>query len=81
MLTTAQFAMDAYKNRFGECDAAGVCALSTTRQSAVTGLLSLGATFGAVCSGYVSNKVRFPFMAFVSQLFLLFPAFRDLGHR
>lgn len=55
----SKFAMDAYKNRFGSCDAAGVCALSTTRQSAVTGLLSLGATIGAVCSGYISNKVSF----------------------
>jgi hypothetical protein len=49
--------MDNFKERFGTCDAAGVCALSTTRQSAFTGLLSLGAIFGAVCAGTIADKV------------------------
>lgn len=48
--------MDAYQRRFGSCDAAGVCSLSTTRQSAITGLLSVGAVIGAVGSGSVADR-------------------------
>ncbi|KAK8843946.1 hypothetical protein IAR55_006738 [Kwoniella newhampshirensis] len=51
------FSMSAYQRRFGTCDAAGICALSTTRQSAITGLLSVGATIGAVGSGTVASKL------------------------
>ncbi|WVQ81832.1 hypothetical protein IAT38_003959 [Cryptococcus sp. DSM 104549] len=51
------FSMDAYQRRFGECDASGVCALSTTRQSAITGLLSVGAVIGAVGSGSISDRL------------------------
>jgi MFS family permease len=51
-----QFNMDAYQRRFGSCDAAGVCSLSTTRQSAITGLLSVGAVIGAVGSGSVADR-------------------------
>ncbi|WVQ72697.1 hypothetical protein IAR50_002257 [Cryptococcus sp. DSM 104548] len=50
------FSMSQYQSRFGTCDAAGVCALSTTRQSAITGLLSVGATIGAVGSGSVADR-------------------------
>ncbi|WWC90948.1 uncharacterized protein L201_005886 [Kwoniella dendrophila CBS 6074] len=50
------FNMDSYQRRFGECDAMGVCHLSTTRQSAITGLLSVGATIGAVGSGTIADK-------------------------
>jgi SP family sugar:H+ symporter-like MFS transporter len=48
--------MDAYQRRFGTC-VDGICTLSTTRQSAITGLLSTGATIGAVTSGSIANKV------------------------
>ncbi|ORY29639.1 putative hexose transport-related protein [Naematelia encephala] len=61
------FSMPSYINRFGECDAAGVCAISTTRQSAITGLLSVGAVIGAVGSGSLSNMfgLRRTCMAFI----------------
>lgn len=51
-----QFSMASYQSRFGEC-ANGVCEISTTRQSAITGLLSVGAVIGAVGSGSIANKV------------------------
>jgi hypothetical protein len=51
------FSMASYQRRFGECDAAGICALSTTRQSAITGLLSVGAVIGAVGSGSIAARV------------------------
>ncbi|KAK1922999.1 hexose transporter [Papiliotrema laurentii] len=50
------FSMDAYQRRFGTC-VDGICTLSTTRQSAITGLLSTGATIGAVTSGSIANKI------------------------
>ncbi|WRT69327.1 uncharacterized protein IL334_006311 [Kwoniella shivajii] len=50
------FSMDSYQRRFGTCDAAGACVLTTTRQSAITGLLSVGATIGAVGSGTIADK-------------------------
>lgn len=49
--------MQSYQSRFGEC-VDGVCTLSTTRQSAITGLLSVGAVIGAVGSGNIANRVR-----------------------
>lgn len=49
--------MEAYQRRFGECDATGACFISTTRQSAITGLLSTGATIGAVSSGAIADRV------------------------
>ena len=48
--------MRSYQSRFGEC-VNGVCEISTTRQSAITGLLSVGAVIGAVGSGSIANKV------------------------
>lgn len=51
------FNMASYQRRFGECDAAGVCTISTTRQSAISGLLSVGAVIGAVGSGSVANRL------------------------
>ncbi|WWD21400.1 hypothetical protein CI109_105885 [Kwoniella shandongensis] len=51
------FNMAPYQRRFGTCDAAGLCALSTTRQSAITGLLSVGATIGAVGSGSIADRL------------------------
>ncbi|OCF78908.1 hexose transporter [Kwoniella mangroviensis CBS 8886] len=50
------FNMDSYQRRFGVCDASGVCTLGTTRQSAITGLLSVGATIGAVGSGSIADR-------------------------
>jgi SP family sugar:H+ symporter-like MFS transporter len=62
-----QFNMESYQRRFGTCDASGVCSLSTTRQSAITGLLSVGAVIGAVGSGSVANRfgLRVTCMAFI----------------
>lgn len=60
--------MSKYQERFGEC-VDGICTLSTTRQSAITGLLSVGAVIGAVGSGTVADRVSFfswPF--FLSKL-------------
>ncbi|WVO14431.1 hypothetical protein L204_102064 [Cryptococcus depauperatus] len=51
------FSMRRYQERFGTCDSAGVCSLSTTRQSAITGLLSVGATIGAVGSGFIADRL------------------------
>lgn len=48
--------MSKYQERFGEC-IDGVCTLSTTRQSAITGLLSVGAVIGAVGSGSIADRV------------------------
>lgn len=59
--------MPKYQERFGEC-VDGICTLSTTRQSAITGLLSVGAVIGAVGSGTVADRVRFFF--FHGPLFL-----------
>ncbi|WVF65292.1 hypothetical protein IAT40_000016 [Kwoniella sp. CBS 6097] len=50
------FNMESYQRRFGECDANGLCMLSTTRQSAITGLLSVGAVIGAVGSGSIADR-------------------------
>jgi SP family sugar:H+ symporter-like MFS transporter len=55
---TWQFNNTTFKNKFGSCDAAGNCALSITRQSSFTGLLSLGAIFGAVSAGSIADRVR-----------------------
>lgn len=52
----SQFSMTSYQERFGEC-VNGVCTISTTRQSAITGLLSVGAVIGAVTSGSIANRV------------------------
>lgn len=52
--------MPKYQERFGEC-VDGICTLSTTRQSAITGLLSVGAVIGAVGSGTVADRVSFFF--------------------
>jgi hypothetical protein len=49
--------MQPYAARFGECDADGNCGLSTLAQSSITGLLCLGAMFGAVFSGNIANRV------------------------
>ncbi|KAK4686949.1 MFS transporter, SP family, sugar:H+ symporter, partial [Tremellales sp. Uapishka_1] len=49
--------MPQYQKNFGTCDAAGTCTISTTRESAITGLLSVGAVIGAVGSGYVSDRI------------------------
>lgn len=57
--------MPKYQERFGEC-VDGICTLSTTRQSAITGLLSVGAVIGAVGSGTVADRVSFFFMALFS---------------
>lgn len=70
--------MPKYQERFGEC-VDGVCTLSTTRQSAITGLLSVGAVIGAVGSGTVADRVSvffygpFFFSTFTTQtvLFLM----------
>lgn len=51
------FNMASYQRAFGEC-ANGVCEISTTRQSAISGLLSVGAVIGAVGSGSIANRVR-----------------------
>jgi SP family sugar:H+ symporter-like MFS transporter len=51
------FSMRAYQRRFGECDLGGTCVISTTRQSAITGLLSAGAVIGAVGSGGIAARV------------------------
>ncbi|KAL7422677.1 hypothetical protein Q5752_001968 [Cryptotrichosporon argae] len=51
------FNMDSYKQRFGDCDSTGTCTISTTRQSAITGMLSLGAIFGAVGSGAIADRL------------------------
>lgn len=51
--------MRSYQQRFGECSAAGVCELTATRQSAITGLLSVGAVIGAVGSGSIASRVCF----------------------
>jgi SP family sugar:H+ symporter-like MFS transporter len=58
--------MASYQQRFGECSN-GVCAISTTRQSAITGLLSVGAVIGAVSSGSIANKfgLRMTCIAFI----------------
>jgi hypothetical protein len=54
----AQFQMEAYQRRFGEpAGPGGAYIISTTRQSAITGLLATGATIGAVSSGFIANKV------------------------
>lgn len=53
--------MPKYQERFGEC-VDGVCTLSTTRQSAITGLLSVGAVIGAVGSGTVADRVSVFFL-------------------
>ncbi|WVR08832.1 hypothetical protein IAU60_005890 [Kwoniella sp. DSM 27419] len=50
------FNMASYQKRFGECDAAGMCVLTSTRQSAITGLLSVGAVIGAVGSGSIADR-------------------------
>lgn len=52
-----QFNMQTYASRFGVCDAAGVCALPTIRQSTITGILSVGAFLGALGSGSVADKI------------------------
>jgi len=50
--------MEAYQRRFGEpSGAGGAYVISTTRQSAITGLLATGATIGAVGSGFIADKV------------------------
>lgn len=51
--------MSAYQRRFGEVCAGGDYCISTTRQSAITGLLATGATIGAVSSGFIADKVCF----------------------
>lgn len=57
--------MSKYQERFGEC-VDGVCTLSTTRQSAITGLLSVGAVIGAVGSGSIADRVsRFPWLVYL----------------
>lgn len=48
--------MPAYQRRFGEFQG-GEYVISTTRQSAITGLLSVGAVIGAVSSGSIASKV------------------------
>ncbi len=53
---TFQFNMPAYQRRFGEFQG-GEYVISTTRQSAITGLLSVGAVIGAVSSGSIASKV------------------------
>lgn len=60
---TLQFQMEAYQRRFGQCDPNGTCYISTTRQSAITGLLSTGATIGAVSSGAIADRVSFSMCA------------------
>ncbi|ODN92108.1 hexose transporter [Cryptococcus wingfieldii CBS 7118] len=61
------FSMSQYQSRFGTCDASGICSLSTTRQSAITGLLSVGATIGAVGSGSIADRfgLRTTCLAFI----------------
>ena len=50
--------MEAYQQRFGEpAGPGGAYIISTTRQSAITGLLATGATIGAVSSGFIADKV------------------------
>lgn len=58
--------MESYQRRFGEC-VDGVCTLSTTRQSAITGLLSVGAVLGAVGSGSIADRfgLRMTCMTFI----------------
>lgn len=58
--------MSKYQERFGEC-VDGVCTLSTTRQSAITGLLSVGAVIGAVGSGSIADRfgLRLTCMVFI----------------
>ncbi|XAO26012.1 hypothetical protein I312_104845 [Cryptococcus bacillisporus CA1280] len=60
------FSMPKYQERFGEC-VDGICTLSTTRQSAITGLLSVGAVIGAVGSGTVADRfgLRLTCMVFI----------------
>ncbi|AAW44539.1 hexose transport-related protein, putative [Cryptococcus deneoformans JEC21] len=60
------FSMSKYQERFGEC-IDGVCTLSTTRQSAITGLLSVGAVIGAVGSGSIADRfgLRLTCMVFI----------------
>lgn len=60
------FSMSKYQERFGEC-VDGVCTLSTTRQSAITGLLSVGAVIGAVGSGSIADRfgLRLTCMVFI----------------
>ena len=52
-----QFPKHDYAQRFGSCDASGNCEIGTTRQSAITGLLSVGAVIGAVSSGNIAGRV------------------------
>lgn len=50
--------MGAYQRRFGEPSGpGGSYIISTTRQSAITGLLATGATIGAVGSGFIADRV------------------------
>ncbi|GAA5953938.1 hypothetical protein JCM8115_003263 [Rhodotorula mucilaginosa] len=60
---------DAYQRRFGEPDAASASGYSipSTRQSLITGFMSLGALFGALMIGYGSRRVGIK----VSYLFSL----------
>jgi len=52
--------MGAYQRRFGEPSGpGGAYVISTTRQSAITGLLATGATIGAVGSGFIADRVSY----------------------
>ena len=60
--------MEAYQRRFGEpSGAGGAYVISTTRQSAITGLLATGATIGAVGSGFIADRVSYLHLSKVNE--------------